>query len=166
MTLYMRHLILTLMHSNAFCMGCPEDTTLLRYAHSRDSNAGTWIRARPHHYRLAMTSHIVIDFLLFWMFSGFIYSRADHVVYLDRPGHANSVGHVIWEPYFNPKSLEANVGERIRFVARLANIESINVQWLLSLTLIHRIFSHLNGRLGNPTMRHLVSIMEVLSFQT
>src|SRR5579862_3731923 len=49
---------------------------------------------------------------------------ADQIVYLDRPGAVTGDGYTLWEPYFNPKSLNASVGEVIQFVARFDNIQS------------------------------------------
>lgn len=38
---------------------------------------------------------------------------ADQIVYLERPS-----GGPTWEPFFNPKTVTANVGEKISFIAR------------------------------------------------
>ena len=58
--------------------------------------------------RKAMEARLA--FILFIWTS--ILASADQVVYLDRP----NIGPT--EPYFNPKSLNASVGEQIHFVAR------------------------------------------------
>jgi hypothetical protein len=39
-------------------------------------------------------------------------AAADQVVYLSRPAGGRT-----WEPYFNPKTITANVGERVHFLA-------------------------------------------------
>lgn len=41
---------------------------------------------------------------------------SDRIVYLDRPGIEMMV-----EPTFNPKSITANIGEEIQFIARFGN---------------------------------------------
>jgi len=51
-------------------------------------------------------------------------SMGDKVVYLDRLGASNGT---MWEPYFNPDSLTADIGEQVHFVARFANIGAHNV---------------------------------------
>jgi len=43
--------------------------------------------------------------------------RADQIVYLERPG-----GGPTWEPFFNPKTINAAVGEKVAFVARFSPI--------------------------------------------
>lgn len=45
---------------------------------------------------------------------------ADQIVYLDRLDASNGK---MWEPYFNPQEITANIGEQVHFVARLENIE-------------------------------------------
>jgi hypothetical protein len=46
-----------------------------------------------------------------WMSILFAFSLADQIVYLERP----NIGPA--EPYFNPKVLNASVGEQIHFIA-------------------------------------------------
>jgi hypothetical protein len=46
-------------------------------------------------------------------------SMGDKIVYLDRLDASNGK---MWEPYFNPQSVTANIGEQVHFVARLENI--------------------------------------------
>jgi len=46
----------------------------------------------------------------------------DQIVYLDRLNASNGT---MWEPYFNPQSITADIGEQIHFVARLENIGAI-----------------------------------------
>jgi hypothetical protein len=52
-----------------------------------------------------------------------IRSHADIVVYLDRLGVVSVYGFVMLEPFFNPKTVNASVGESVQFVARFSNIE-------------------------------------------
>jgi hypothetical protein len=40
---------------------------------------------------------------------------ADQIVYLERPS-----GGPTWEPFFNPKTVNANIGEKISFIARFS----------------------------------------------
>jgi hypothetical protein len=42
---------------------------------------------------------------------------ADQIVYLDRPSNGPT-----WEPYFNPKVLNASIGEKVQFIARLSTV--------------------------------------------
>ena len=58
----------------------------------------------------------------------FTASSADQVVYLDRPGLPNGPGVIIDEPVFNPKSINASVGEKIRFQTRFNYVWTIPVQ--------------------------------------
>jgi hypothetical protein len=76
---------------------------------------------------------------------------ADQVVYLDRPGAVSGDGHTLWEPYFNPKSLNAAVGEVIQFVARFDNIQS------RPLTAKSRLFTPLIASILRPTDGHSVN---------
>lgn len=46
---------------------------------------------------------------------------ADQVVYLDRIGIRNG-GDPVFEPVFNPTSLNAAVGEQVHFVARFLDL--------------------------------------------
>ena len=43
---------------------------------------------------------------------------ADQIVYLDRPGNSPQL---VPEPAFNPKTVTASVGDKIKFIARLEN---------------------------------------------
>jgi hypothetical protein len=43
----------------------------------------------------------------------------DKIVYLDRLNASNGG---MWEPYFNPQEITADIGEQVHFVARLENI--------------------------------------------
>jgi len=43
----------------------------------------------------------------------------DKIVYLDRLDASNGA---MWEPYFNPQNIMADIGEQVHFVARLDNI--------------------------------------------
>ena len=43
--------------------------------------------------------------------------RADRIVYLDRPSNGAT-----WEPFFNPKIVNASIGEKIQFIARLSSV--------------------------------------------
>jgi hypothetical protein len=52
------------------------------------------------------TSLLLLSTLLFWSAS-----LADQIVYLERP----NIGPI--EPYFDPKSITASVGEQIHFIA-------------------------------------------------
>ena len=72
-----------------------------------------------------------IHWLRFWI-SIFIFVPklliADQIVYLDRFGlNLADRPTLMFEPIFNPKSITANVGERITFMTRLYDISSINV---------------------------------------
>jgi hypothetical protein len=70
---------------------------------------------------------MAISALVFWPYLCWVcalLSLADTVVYLDRPGPVNNLGDTLFEPYFNPKSVRATVGERIHFVARFRNIQN------------------------------------------
>jgi hypothetical protein len=42
---------------------------------------------------------------------------ADQIVYLDRPSNGAT-----WEPFFNPKMVNASIGEKIQFIARLSPV--------------------------------------------
>jgi hypothetical protein len=42
---------------------------------------------------------------------------ADQIVYLDRPSNGAT-----WEPFFNPKTVNASIGEKIQFIARLSPV--------------------------------------------
>jgi hypothetical protein len=42
---------------------------------------------------------------------------ADQIVYLDRPSNGPT-----WEPFFNPKIVNASIGEKIQFIARLSPV--------------------------------------------
>ena len=57
----------------------------------------------------------------------FSLSVADQVVYLDRLGLPNGPGVIIDEPLFNPKSINASVGEKIHFQARFSDVSSVPV---------------------------------------
>jgi hypothetical protein len=53
---------------------------------------------------------------------------ADQVVYLDRFGlRMADSGDIMFEPLFNPKTLDASVGEKVTFVARLEDITALHV---------------------------------------
>lgn len=43
------------------------------------------------------------------------WTTADQIVYLERPGTGPT-----WEPFFNPKTVNAVVGEKITFIARFS----------------------------------------------
>jgi hypothetical protein len=48
--------------------------------------------------------------------AGMVYvTVADQIVYLERPS-----GGPTWEPFFNPKTVNANIGEKISFIARFS----------------------------------------------
>jgi len=46
----------------------------------------------------------------------------DKVVYLDRLDASDGK---MWEPYFNPQNITADIGEEVHFVARLENIGTV-----------------------------------------
>jgi len=48
-------------------------------------------------------------------------------VYLDRPGyyHAGNGVEIMQEPYFNPKSINASIGEQIHFIARFKDFTDL-----------------------------------------
>ena len=53
---------------------------------------------------------------------------ADHIVYLDRTGIPNvGYGGTIFEPLFNPKTINASIGETIQFLARFTDQTGIPV---------------------------------------
>ena len=58
-------------------------------------------------------------------------SSADQIVYLERLGLPNGAVNVIDEPLFNPKSINASVGETIRFQARFSDVSSAPVSFLI-----------------------------------
>ena len=57
---------------------------------------------------------------------GSILSSADQVVYLERLGLPNGDG-IINEPLFNPKSINASIGEKIHFVTRFSDVSNVPV---------------------------------------
>jgi hypothetical protein len=59
--------------------------------------------------------------IIFWIYSySFaLLSVGDKIVYLDRLDASNGS---MWEPYFNPQEITADIGEQVHFVARLENI--------------------------------------------
>jgi hypothetical protein len=68
----------------------------------------------------------MLPFIFLWV--SLAVSVADQTVYLDRFGlHLADVPTPMYEPIFNPKSINANVGEQINFIARFADISSISV---------------------------------------
>lgn len=48
------------------------------------------------------------------------YTAADQIVLLDRP-----TGSTTWEPFFNPKTVNANVGELIHFVTNFEPLSAV-----------------------------------------
>jgi hypothetical protein len=72
---------------------------------------------------------LAILFLCSWtMFSASV--EADQVVYLDRFGlRMADSGDIMLEPLFNPKSLDASVGEKVTFIARLEDITALHVRF-------------------------------------
>jgi len=44
-------------------------------------------------------------------------SSADQTVLIDRPNTSTT-----WEPYFNPKQIKADIGERVHFVANFQEL--------------------------------------------
>jgi hypothetical protein len=62
---------------------------------------------------------------------------ADQVVYLDRPSNGAT-----WEPFFNPKTVNASIGEKIQFMARLSpvvgNSQSEVLTSLMILSIVFR----------------------------
>lgn len=54
-------------------------------------------------------------------------SLADQVVYLERLGLPNGPANIIDEPLFNPKTINASVGEKIHFQARFSDVSSVPV---------------------------------------
>jgi hypothetical protein len=57
-------------------------------------------------------------------------SSADQIVYLERLGLPNGDVNVIDEPLFNPKIINASVGEKIQFLARFSDVSSAPVSFL------------------------------------
>jgi hypothetical protein len=56
------------------------------------------------------------------------FGKADQIVYLDRFGlRMADTGDIMFEPLFNPKSINASVGENVTFVARLEDISNLSV---------------------------------------
>jgi hypothetical protein len=54
-----------------------------------------------------------------WLLSLLSGLRADKIVYLDRLDASQGR---MWEPYFNPQSIMADVGEQVHFISRLEDI--------------------------------------------
>lgn len=54
-----------------------------------------------------------------WLLSLLSGLRAEKIVYLDRLDASQGK---MWEPYFNPQSIVADVGEQVHFVSRLEDI--------------------------------------------
>lgn len=63
-------------------------------------------------------SLVTFSLLLLCLWSWIPASLADKVVYLDR------LNGRLWEPYFNPDTLNADVGEKIHFVMRLGDVDT------------------------------------------
>lgn len=42
---------------------------------------------------------------------------ADQIVYLDRPSNGPT-----WEPFFNPNVVNASIGEKVQFIARIGSV--------------------------------------------
>ena len=59
----------------------------------------------------------------------FTVSSADQVVYLERLGLPNGPGVIIDEPVFNPKSINASVGEKIHFQTRFSDVSNVPVSF-------------------------------------
>jgi hypothetical protein len=58
-----------------------------------------------------------------------IVSLADQTVILDRPGLPNvGFNTIIFEPVFNPKIVNASVGEQIHFVSQFSDISTTPVR--------------------------------------
>lgn len=55
----------------------------------------------------------------------------DKIVYLDRLNASNGG---MYEPYFNPQEITADIGEQVHFVARLENIGLIYGTVLIALS--------------------------------
>lgn len=67
--------------------------------------------------------HYVLSFTIFVSFA-----IADQTVYLDRFGlRMADTGDIMFEPLFNPKIINASVGENITFLARLEDISALSV---------------------------------------
>jgi hypothetical protein len=79
--------------------------------------------------------------LLFWT-----WALADQTVYLDRPLDPLD-GPYVAEPYFNPATISANVGEQVHFVARFQDQRPHSRQVFSPLVGTHLIrgIYHLNG---------------------
>jgi hypothetical protein len=64
---------------------------------------------------------------------------ADQIVYLDRPSNGPT-----WEPFFNPKIVNASIGEKVTFIMRLSpvigNAESGVVFFLMMLSIVFRSY--------------------------
>jgi hypothetical protein len=72
--------------------------------------------------------------------------EADQVVYLDRFGlRMADSGDIMYEPLFNPKSVNASIDEKVTFVARLEDITTLEVRFVHKLVLTSRIFIHFYG---------------------
>jgi hypothetical protein len=101
--------------------------------------------------------------ITFWIcsYSFALLSMADKIVYLDRLDASNGK---MWEPYFNPQEITANIGEQVHFVARL---ENIGVRYgtvidRFDVVLMSSSHSHLSlGDLQNLTIRVLACIIKV-----
>ena len=72
---------------------------------------------------LADMTHLMLFCALFLCIG---FCIGDKIVYLDRPGHPypNTTAFMT-EPFFNPKTLEAEVGEQVHFVSRFNSFQSL-----------------------------------------
>jgi hypothetical protein len=77
---------------------------------------------------------------------------ADQIVYLDRPSNGPT-----WEPFFNPKVVNASFGDKITFIARLdpvvGNAQSGVVFFLMILSIVFRPYEL--GIFGNQLLRSM-----------
>jgi hypothetical protein len=103
---------------------------------------------------------------LFWTSLLWICVLADKIVYLDRPGHYHSGGNTIMsEPFFNPNSISANIGEQIQFVAQFKDLTSLSGRNVLpsnpSADNDYRPSTPLTGLLQSLIILHRAFITEV-----
>jgi hypothetical protein len=99
----------------------------------------------------------------FWLclYGFFLVSTGDKIVYLDRLDASNGT---MWEPYFNPQNMTADIGEQVHFVARLENIGARYGTVLIASSCAYMPSSHSRqspGHLQNLTIRVLAYTMKV-----
>ena len=95
-------------------------------------------------------------------------SSADQVVYLERLGLPNGDVNVIDEPLFNPKTINASVGEKIHFQARFSDVSSAPVTYMRRMFLTSREVTLIRffGPLVNLSTLHPVHLLLAVASQS